>query len=121
MTTVASFVAAFLSFSLLFVSAEAPTPIPDCPACWCKRAGDCPDPKYACPSVKNCRTAVVKDRCGFCNVCLKDVGEPCRREPLEKQDKMCDRGLACKKSDDEWYCADMEPDNVKVSRCEKGL
>ena len=113
--------ASLLVLSLSFVPTKASNPIQDCPACWCKSAGDCPDPKYACPPTTNCKTAVVKDKCGCCDVCLKAIGEPCRREPFEKQDEMCDRGLACMKSDDEWYCASMEPDNFKVSRCEKGL
>ena len=110
-----------LLVSVTFINSRRnPTAIPDCPACWCKSAGDCPDPKYACPSVNNCKTAVAKDRCGCCDVCLKDIGEVCRREPLEKDDAMCDKGLSCRRSDDVWYCENMEPSNVKVSRCEKG-
>ena len=94
---------------------------PDCPASWCKTAGDCPEPKNACPSVTGCRTAVVKDKCGFCRVCLKAIGESCRRKPFKLQDDMCERGLVCKASDDEWYCANMAPENIKIGRCEKGL
>lgn len=110
-----------LLVSVTFINSRRnPTATPDCPACWCKSAGDCPDPKYACPLVSNCKTAVVKDRCGCCDVCLKDIGEACRREPLEKEDAMCDKGLSCRRSDDAWYCENMEPSNVKVSRCEKG-
>lgn len=93
----------------------------DCPASWCKTAGDCPEPKNACPSVTGCRTAVVKDKCGFCRVCLKAIGESCRRKPFKLQDDMCERGLVCKASDDEWYCANMAPENIKIGRCEKGL
>lgn len=92
---------------------------PDCPASWCKTAGDCPEPKNACPSVTGCRTAVVKDKCGFCRVCLKAIGESCRRQPFKLQDDMCERGLVCKASDDEWYCANMAPENIKIGRCEK--
>ncbi|KAJ7350197.1 hypothetical protein OS493_037777 [Desmophyllum pertusum] len=50
---------------------------------------------------------------------LRSIGEPCRREPLEKQDEKCDRGLICLKGDDSWYCENMKPENVKVSRCRK--
>lgn len=94
---------------------------PDCPASWCKTAGDCPEPKNACPSVTGCRTAVVKDKCGFCRVCLRAIGESCRRKPFKLQDDMCERGLVCKASDDEWYCANIAPENIKIGRCEKGL
>lgn len=113
------FSVSFLVVHLSYITAQTPNPIPSCPACWCKSAGDCPNPNYACPPVENCKTAVVRDKCGCCEVCLKAIGEQCRREPLEKEDAMCDRGLACKKSDDAWYCEGMEPDNIKVSRCEK--
>ena len=102
------------------ITAQAPIPMPDCSPCWCDSAGNCPDPRDACPPVKYCNTGVVKDNCGCCYVCLKSIGEPCRREPLEKQDEKCDRGLICLKGDDSWYCENMKPENVKVSRCEKG-
>ena len=94
--------------------------MPECSSCWCDSAGDCPDPKDSCPAVINCKTAVVKDKCGCCDVCLKSIGEPCRREPLERQDEKCDKGLICVPGDDVWYCDSMKPDNVKVKRCEKG-
>lgn len=113
--------ASLLVVFLSYITAQTPILVPDCSACWCKSAGDCPDPKYACPPVTNCKTAVVKDKCGCCDVCLKAIGEPCRREPLDTEEGLCERGLACKQSDDVWYCENMEPDNVKISRCEKGL
>jgi len=115
----------FLSSTLLFMAclsfmATAQTPMPECSSCWCDSAGDCPDPKYSCPAVRNCKTAVVKDKCGCCDVCLKSIGEPCRREPLEREDEKCDNGLTCSPGDDAWYCDNMKPENVKVKRCEKG-
>lgn len=113
-----------LSSTLLFMAClpcmvAAQTIMPECSSCWCDSAGNCPDPKYACPVVRNCRTGVVKDKCGCCDVCLKSIGEPCRREPQEKQDEKCDRGLICVPGDDSWYCDNMKPENVKVKRCEK--
>ena len=114
-----------LSSTLLFMAylscmATAQTPMPECSSCWCDSAGDCPDPKDSCPAVRNCKTAVVKDKCGCCDVCLKSIGETCRREPLQVEDEQCDKGLLCAPGDDSWYCDNMKPENVKVKRCEKG-
>lgn len=117
--------ASLLSSMLLFMvclscMVTAQTPMPECSSCWCHNAGDCPDPKDSCPAVRNCRTAVVKDKCGCCDVCLKSIGETCRREPLEREDEKCDKGLTCVPGNDAWYCDSMKPENVKVRRCEKG-
>ena len=116
-----------LSLALLFmiclscmVTAQTPIPMPECSSCWCHSAGDCPDPKDSCPAVRNCKTAVVKDKCGCCDVCLKSIGETCRREPQDREDEKCDKGLICVPGDDAWYCDNMKPENVKVKRCEKG-
>lgn len=114
-----------LSLALLFMvclssdMVTAQTPMPECSYCWCHNAGDCPDPKDSCPAVRNCKTAVVKDKCGCCDVCLKSIGETCRREPLEREDEKCDKGLMCAPGNDAWYCDSMKPENVKVKRCEK--
>ena len=114
-----------LSSTLLFMAClsctiTAQSPMPECSSCWCDSAGDCPDPKDTCPAVRNCKTAVVKDKCGCCDVCLKSIGETCRREPQEKEDEKCDKGLTCVPGEDSWYCDNMKPENVKVRRCEKG-
>lgn len=111
---------ALLLVYLSCITAQTPIPMPECSSCWCDSAGNCPNPKDVCPPVETCKTGVVKDRCGCCYVCLKSIGETCRREPFEKQDDLCDRGLTCVPGDDSWYCENMKPENVKVRRCEKG-
>lgn len=115
-----SFASALLVVFLSCTTAQSPLPVlSDCSPCWCDSVGNCPDPREVCPEILNCNTGVVKDKCGCCYVCLKSIGEMCKREPHQKDEERCDRGLQCLPGEDTWKCEDFKPENLKISRCEK--
>lgn len=115
-----SFASALLVVFLSCTTAQSPLPVlSDCSPCWCDSAGNCPDPREVCPEILNCNTGVVKDKCGCCYVCLKSIGEMCKREPYQKDEERCDQGLQCLPGEDTWKCEDFKPENLKISRCEK--
>ena len=112
-----------ISMALLIVIAHTTTSLTSatiCAPCECDKHGNCSNPTTSCPPVHNCSAGVVKDKCGCCDVCVRSIGEACRKEPQEKENEDCAMGLKCMHSEDAWYCEQLEPENVRVSRCEPG-